>query len=159
LRPDFGERYPFSGSMKFEFLVCSSHGPRNQKYIPLTHTSVWKKFNQSPMRSTATTVPSFLFSTTLCLQEKHLLLNNGIVLEHAQRSVGTWPDECLIIACHRHADEPDGDCAGFHCGRSVRLDTGECKGKDGSDCIPFLAMTAYRVREIAFLSLIQCDLR
>lgn len=42
-------------------------------------------------------------------KEKHLLLDDGIVLHHAERAVHTRPDHCAVVARHGHGDQPDGD--------------------------------------------------
>lgn len=38
---------------------------------------------------------------------------NRIVLQHRQRTVGTWADQRLVVAGHGHGDEAHGDGAGL----------------------------------------------
>lgn len=47
------------------------------------------------------------------LEEKHLLLHDGVVLEHAERSVRARPDYRAVVARQGHGDQPDGHRAGF----------------------------------------------
>lgn len=55
----------------------------------------------------------FIAPTLGGLQEEHLLLNDGIILEHAERAVRPGADHCAEVASHGHGDEADGDGAGF----------------------------------------------
>ena len=61
----------------------------------------------------------FSFPTPLGLQKQHLPLDDGIVFQHAQWPGCAGSDECFEVAGQCHADETDGDGAGFgafcHC--------------------------------------------
>lgn len=43
---------------------------------------------------------------------------NWIVFQHAQRTVGTWADQRLVVAGHGHGDEAHGNGAGLDCEES-----------------------------------------
>lgn len=53
----------------------------------------------------------FRLSTFGRLEEEHLLLHDGVVLEHGERAVRTGPDHGAVETCHRHGDQADGDGA------------------------------------------------
>lgn len=44
-----------------------------------------------------------------------MLLDDGIVLHHAERAVHTGSDQCAVVASHGHGDQPDGDGSGLCC--------------------------------------------
>lgn len=58
------------------------------------------------------------------LEEKHLLLHDGVVLEHAERSVRARPDHRAVVARQGHGDQPDGHRAGF---RWVRVSAADLR--------------------------------
>ena len=53
----------------------------------------------------------FRLSTLGRFEEEHLLLDNGVVLEHGERAVRTGPDHGAVEARHRHGNQADGDGA------------------------------------------------
>ena len=53
----------------------------------------------------------FRLSTLGRLEEEHLLLHHGVVLEHGERAMRTGPDHGAVETCHRHGDQADGDGA------------------------------------------------
>lgn len=53
----------------------------------------------------------FRLSTLGRFKEKHLLLHDGIVLEHGERTVRTGPDHGTVETSHRHGNQADGDGA------------------------------------------------
>jgi hypothetical protein len=53
------------------------------------------------------------FSTSLLLQEQNLLLHDRVIFQHREGSRGSWAHHGAEEACHGHADEADGDGAGF----------------------------------------------
>lgn len=67
----------------------------------------------------------FVLSTLGRLKEKHLLLNDRVVLHHAERTVHTGPDHRAVVARHGHGDQPDGNGTGLrflgHLGRRLGL--------------------------------------
>lgn len=66
-------------------------------------------------------------------KEKHLLLHDGVVLEHAEGAVHTRPDHGAVVACQSHGDQAHGDSAGFRWrfGLAVRTCGFECCGGVG----------------------------
>lgn len=44
----------------------------------------------------------FVLSALGRFKEKHLLLDDGVVLHHAERAVHTWPDHRAVVARHGH---------------------------------------------------------
>lgn len=65
----------------------------------------------------------FALSTLGRLKEKHLLLDNRVVLHHAERAMQTGPDHRAIITSHGHGDQADGDGSGLGC-REVSIGRG-----------------------------------
>lgn len=65
---------------------------------------------------------SFRLSTLRRLKEEHLLLHDGIVLQHAERAVRTRADHGAVVARHGHGDEPDGDGSRLGCWEKVLVD-------------------------------------
>lgn len=57
----------------------------------------------------------FRLSTLGRLQEKHLFLHDGVVLEHGERAVRTGPDHGAVESRHRHGNQADGDSARLRC--------------------------------------------
>ena len=57
----------------------------------------------------------FIAAALGSLQKEHLLLHDGIILQHAERAVRPGADHRAEVACHGHGDEADGDGAGFGC--------------------------------------------
>lgn len=55
----------------------------------------------------------FILSTLGRLKEKHLLLNDRVVLHHAERTVYTGPDHGAVVTRHGHGDQPDGNGTGL----------------------------------------------
>ena len=52
----------------------------------------------------------------LCrLEEKDLLLHDGVVLKHGEGTMHTRANHCAIIARHGHGNEPDGNGARLRC--------------------------------------------
>mgnify|MGYP007085891780 CR=1 FL=1 len=74
--------------------------------------SNWKRTEQNldPKSSSL-----FILSTLGRLKEKHLLLNDRVVLHHAERTVYTGPDHCAVVTRHGHGDQPDGNGTGLRC--------------------------------------------
>lgn len=57
----------------------------------------------------------FILSTLGRLKEKHLLLNDRVVLHHAERTMDTGPDHRAVVARHGHRNQPDGNGTGLRC--------------------------------------------
>jgi hypothetical protein len=77
--------------------------------------------------------------TTRCGEEQEDR-TDGIVFEHAERSVRARPHECLVVARHGHRDQAHGNRAGFRCRPSGRVSQlagcgggNERKGGTGGD--------------------------
>lgn len=69
------------------------------------------------------------------LEEKHLLLHDGVVLEHAERAVHARPDHRAVVARQSHGDQAHGDGAGFRWRFALAVQTcGFGVGGAGSDC-------------------------
>lgn len=62
---------------------------------------------------------SFRLSSLGRLEEQHLLLHDGVVLEHAEGTVCTRPDQGAVVAGHGHGDQPDRDRARLRCRESL----------------------------------------
>lgn len=55
--------------------------------------------------------PGLPLPTPRLLEEKHLLLHDGIVFKHAERPMGSRPDQRSEVAGQGHGDEADRDGA------------------------------------------------
>ena len=70
-------------------------------------------------KSAGTSDDLFIPTTLRSLQKQDLLLHDGVVLEHAERTVRTGTDHRAIETGHGHGDEAHGDGARLDC--MVRL--------------------------------------
>jgi len=70
-------------------------------------------FQRGDNHAEQTDAESILFrlSTLGRLEEQHLLLDDGVVLDHTEGSVCSRPDHSAVVARHGHGDQPDGDRA------------------------------------------------
>lgn len=105
--------------LSFSPLPSSPHTPvilfsrrHTQKHPSRMSAYMWDPFCDSAF---FTLLFGFSFPAFL-LQEQHLLLHHGVVLEHAQRPRRSGTHHRAVVARQGHADEPDGDGAGFLCG-------------------------------------------
>lgn len=57
----------------------------------------------------------FVLSTLGRFKEKHLLLNDRVVLHHAERTVHTGADHRAVVTRHSHGDQPNGNGTGLRC--------------------------------------------
>lgn len=56
-----------------------------------------------------------VLASPLLLEEQHLLLDDGVVLQHAQRARRPWPHQRPVVARHGHAEETHRDRARLGC--------------------------------------------